>query len=248
MIQSLNNTHIKETVKLKQKKYREQAQMFLAEGEHLVEEAVKQGLALEIFYTDQSKIPPTYHGICTEVSYPVLEKLACSKTPQSVIARCRYLKWSVDWRQMTRIFVLDGLQDPGNIGTIIRTALAMGFDAVILSQDSVDLYHDKLLRACQGANFYLPVIQKDILRMLETLRFDGFQIYGTALQNATAIQKISSAKQMAFVLGNEGNGMKEEVLKQCDQAIYIPIQKAESLNVAIAAGMLAYQFSSNIPD
>ena len=90
----------------------------------------------------------------------------------------------IDFKKAKRIFLLDGLQDPGNIGTIIRTSLAFGFDGVMLSSDSVDLYNDKLLRACQGANYYLPVMQKDILESIQLLQDNGFKVYATSLRNA----------------------------------------------------------------
>ena len=244
MIQSTKSERVKQLVKLKQKKYREQSQQFLAEGEHLVEEAIKQKLAIEIFCLHASDVP-TFDGTITEVSKPVLEKLTFSKTPQSMVALCKYHQASFDMEQMNRVFLLDGLQDPGNIGTIIRTALAMGFDGVILSDDSVDLYNDKLLRACQGANFYLPVITQKMDLSIARLQQAGFKVYATALQHARPIQDIQPVGKMAFVMGNEGNGVKEEHIKQCDGAIYIPITKAESLNVAIATGMFAFHFKKS---
>lgn len=244
MIQSTSNEHIKQLTKLKQKKYRMQTKHFLVEGEHLVEEAVKQGIALEILYTDATKIPQNFNGVTYEVSQAVLEKLAFSKTPQKIIAVCQFVESQFDFHSMKRIFILDGLQDPGNIGTIIRTSLAMGFDGVILSEDSVDLYNDKLLRACQGANFYLPIIQTNLETLIPQLQSQHFKVYATALRNAKSIKAYASETKMAFVLGNEGNGVKDTIINQCDGAMYIPIQKAESLNVAIAAGMVAYQFST----
>lgn len=162
-----------------------------------------------------------------------------------MVALCRYLKPNFDLEKMHRFFLLDGLQDPGNIGTIIRTALAMGFDGVILSEDSVDLYNDKLLRACQGANFYLPVICQTMTSSIQSLKQAGFKVYATALYNANDIHAFENEDKMAFVLGNEGNGVSLKTIEQCDGAMYIPIQKAESLNVAIAAGMVAFYFSSH---
>ena len=202
MIQSTSNERIKQLAKLKQKKYRMQTRQFIAEGEHLVEEAAKQGIVLEVFYTDKTKIPQNYHGVCTEVSSPVLEKLAFSKTPQKIIALCSFVEKTFDFGQMQRLFLLDGLQDPGNIGTIIRTALAMDFDGVLLSEDSVDLYHDKLLRACQGANFHLPIMQADLEKAIAQLQQHQFKVYATALHEAKSIKSYISEPKMAFVLGN----------------------------------------------
>lgn len=243
MIQSTNNEHIKQVAKLKQKKYRDLNQAFLAEGEHLTYEACKQGLVKEIFCLNQKDIS-FFDGKVTEVSNNVLEKLTFSKTPQAMVALCQMPRIDFDVSKMKRIFILDGLQDPGNIGTIIRTALAMGFDGIMLSQDCVDLYHDKLLRACQGANFYLPIWQGDLKEAMQTLKQHHFKVYATALRNAKPIQDFPMEDQMAFVLGNEGNGVKEETIARCDGAIYIPIKTAESLNVAICAGMIAFNFQN----
>lgn len=242
MIQSVNNEYIKRLAKLKQKKTREETKQFLAEGEHLVQEAIHNGLAVEIFCLDESKVPSCDCKV-TLVSQPVLEKITFSKTPQSMVALCNYKENEIDFQNCRRLFILDGLQDPGNIGTIIRTSLAFGFDGVILSNDSVDLYNDKLLRSCQGANFYMPVIQKDILSCIEELHQNDFIIYATALRNAKNIEEIERTDKMAFVLGNEGNGVKDSTLDCCNGAIYIPISKAESLNVAIAGGIVAFQFN-----
>lgn len=241
MIQSVNNEHIKQLTKLKQKKYREETKTFLAEGEHLVQEAINNFLAIEIFCLDENKVP---HCDCkvTLVSKPVLEKLTFSKTPQSMVALCKYKNVDLNLKEMKRVFLLDGLQDPGNIGTIIRTSLAFGYDAVILSEDSVDLYNDKLLRACQGANFYLPVTSMNMKDVIKNLQDENFKVYATSLRNAKNIEEIKPIEKMAFVLGNEGNGVKDSTIDICDGSIYIPISKAESLNVAIAGGIVAFNF------
>ena len=241
MIQSVNNEYIKSLTKLKQKKYREEAKQFLAEGEHLVQEAINNHLAVEIFCLDESKVPQTNCKV-TLVSKAVLEKITFSKTPQSMVALCNYKNDCIDFKKAKRLFILDGLQDPGNIGTIIRTSLAFGFDGIILSEDSVDLYNDKLLRSCQGANFYLPILQTNIHQSISELQKNGVSVYATSLRNAKNIEEIQKVEKMAFVLGNEGNGVKDSTIDLCDGSIYIPISKAESLNVAIAGGIVAFNF------
>ena len=243
MIQSVNNEYIKSLTKLKQKKYREEVKQFLAEGEHLVQEAINNGLAVEIFCLDETKVPKNNCKV-TLVSKAVLEKITFSKTPQSMVALCNYKNDCLDFTKVKRLFILDGLQDPGNIGTIIRTSLAFGFDGIILSEDSVDLYNDKLLRSCQGANFYLPIIQTNILQCITDLRKNNVSVYATSLRNAKNIEEIEAQEKMAFVLGNEGNGVKDSTIDCCDGSIYIPISKAESLNVAIAGGIVAFNFKS----
>ena len=138
--------------------------------------------------------------------------------------------------------LLDNLQDPGNLGTIIRSALALGYDQVIMSPESVDLYNDKVIRATQGALFQMPLCQMDLLEAIALLHKQGVGVYGTSLHQALPIDHYQPQKQMAFVLGNEGQGVCQAVLDACDHTLYIPIQGIESLNVAIAGAIVMYHF------
>lgn len=244
IITSTSNAKIKALSKLKNKSERLATKQFIVEGDHLVEEAHKAGLLEEIFYVGEPMLQ--YDDVeMIEVSQAVLEKLCSTKTPQRICGVCHLMATPNLDASFKRVFLLDTLQDPGNIGTIIRTALAMGFDAVILSNNSVDLYQDKLLRSAQGALFQLPVLQSDLIASIQQLQDLGFKVYGTSLHHAHSIHDCPVSDKMAFVLGNEGNGVSEAVLHQCDGFLYIPIVKAESLNVAIAGGMIAYAFSNN---
>ena len=143
-----------------------------------------------------------------------------------------------------RYLILDDLQDPGNIGTLIRSALAFGIDQVILSKNCVDLYNDKLLRAMQGANFHISCIYGDLTEIIEKLQANGVVVVGSALENGQDISLIEKTEKMAFIVGNEGNGMNQNILDKCDYIGYIPIQTIESLNVAIAGSILMYHFSN----
>lgn len=240
IITSVNNSYIKELTKLKSKKYREATGQYLVEGDHLVEEAYKHQALLELFVCDQNDAIADVKT--TIVSKPVLEKLTFSKTPQKMVGLCKMKKLDLDLKEAKRLFILDQLQDPGNIGTIIRTSLAMGFDGVILSENSVDLYHDKLLRSMQGAHFYLPIVQMPLMDMVERLKEHQFEIYATTLQNGQDIHNFKNKPKMAFILGNEGNGVSQALIDASDYGLYIPIQAAESLNVSIAAGIVAFYF------
>ena len=140
------------------------------------------------------------------------------------------------------LFALDDLQDPGNIGTLIRTALAFSIDQVILSNNCVDLYNDKLLRSMQGANFHLSCIYGNLTQLISQLQEKGVVVIGSALENGKNIAQINRYSKMAFVVGNEGNGMNPEVLAKCDDIGYIPINTIESLNVAIAGSIMMYHF------
>lgn len=235
MITSIHNKIIKDLMKLKQKKYRED--YYLVESMHLVEEAVKAKQADLIISTQE--IDMGVENLV--VSQEVMEKLAFTKTPQPIMARC-FIQKDKKLVDANRYLILDNLQDPGNIGTLIRTALAFQIDQVILSKQCVDLYNDKLLRAMQGAHFHISCIYEDLNKVIPLLQEKGVQVVGSALENGKAIDTIKNQKKMAFVLGNEGNGMEREIIDICDKIAYIPISTIESLNVAVAGSIMMYHF------
>ena len=237
MITSASNNTIKALIKLKQKKYRDETGYYLVEGEHLVEEAMKAKQVECLISTKDitSDLP------IIVVSNEVMSKLSFTKSPQSIMAKCKIKKEKklIDGK---RYLILDDLQDPGNIGTLIRTALAFSIDQVILSNNCVDLYNDKLLRSMQGANFHINCIYDDLKTVISTLKKNNVKIIGSALENGQDIKQIKISEKMAFVVGNEGNGMNKDILQECDYVGYIPINTIESLNVAIAGSIMMYYF------
>lgn len=237
MITSANNNTIKALIKLKQKKYRDETGYYLVEGEHLVEEAMKAKQVECLISTKDitSDLP------IIVVSNEVMSKLSFTKSPQSIMAKCKIKKEKklIDGK---RYLILDDLQDPGNIGTLIRTALAFSIDQVILSNNCVDLYNDKLLRSMQGANFHISCIYDDLKTVISTLKKNNVKIIGSALENGQDIKQIKISEKMAFIVGNEGNGMNKDILQECDYVGYIPINTIESLNVAIAGSIMMYHF------
>ncbi|RHS93305.1 TrmH family RNA methyltransferase [Erysipelatoclostridium sp. AM42-17] len=235
MITSVNNKIIKDLMKLKQKKYRQD--YYLVESKHLVDEAIKKGVADLIISTK----PVETDMDSIEVSKEVMEKLAFTKTPQSIMARCKKIE-NDEMIEGSRYLILDSLQDPGNVGTLIRTALAFGIDQVILSHQSVDIYNDKVLRSMQGAHFHLSCIYRDLKEIIPLLQEKGVTVVGSALENGKDIHLLEKKEKMAFVLGNEGNGMSQEIIDICDVIGYIPIDTIESLNVAIAGSIMMYHF------
>lgn len=239
-ITSVNNPKIKEIMKLKKKKYRDQQQRYLVEGEHLVEEALKAGV-VETILALQDSYAVSVEVI--EVSEEIIERLSLVETPQPIIAVCKMQSDNTLMKDGKRYLLLDDLQDPGNIGTLVRTAVAFGYDQVILGLNSVDLYNDKFIRASQGGIFYIHCIKQDLKTAICQLRNDGVCVYGTSLLNGKEIQEVSHQERLAILLGNEGNGVSEELLALTDQNVYIPIKNAESLNVAIAGGILMYHYS-----
>lgn len=238
MITSLQNETIKEIMKLKQKKYRDEKDLFLVEGYHLVEEARKANCIQMLITTLEEKfVEKTLY-----VSDKVMEKLAFTKSPQPIMAICYKNKNQELLKAGKRYLLLDGLQDPGNVGTIMRTALAFGYDQIIMSKDCVDLYNDKVIRSTQGALFQMNTCIMELKEAITFLKQQGVKVYGTCLQNAQSIDQHQRYSQMAFVMGNEGQGVHQEILDLCDERLYIPIQSIESLNVAIAAAITMYHF------
>ena len=237
MITSTSNNTIKTLIKLKQKKYRDETGYYLVEGEHLVEEAIKAKQVECLISTKDitSDLPIVI------VSNEVMSKLSFTKSPQFIMAKCKIKKENklIDGK---RYLILDDLQDPGNIGTLIRTALAFSIDQVILSNNCVDLYNDKLLRSMQGANFHINCIYDDLKTVISTLKKNNVKIIGSALENGQDIKQIKISEKMAFIVGNEGNGMNKDILQECDYVGYIPINTIESLNVAIAGSIMMYHF------
>ncbi len=240
MITSLSNSKMKEIQKLQQKKYRDQYQRYLVEGEHLVEEAFKHHQIDQIIYTGH--LPSSYEVLPhIEVSEEVFKKLSQVKSPQHIMAVCQMPKVTLTW-QGQRYLLLEDIQDPGNAGTLVRSALAFGYDAVIFSHHSVDLFNDKYLRASQGACFQIPCIKMDLKQAITSIHQQGGIVYGTALHQAQSIETYQASNILGLILGNEGQGMSQEIMACCDHLVYIPISGAESLNVAIAGSIAMFYF------
>ena len=238
MITSLHNETIKELMKLKQKKYRDEVHLFLVEGYHLVEEARNHHCLKTVITT----LGDTFDEDTIYVSNNVMSKLAFTKTPQPIMGVCSKITHHELNYQGKRYLLLDRVQDPGNVGTIMRTALALGYDQMILSPDCVDLYNDKVIRSTQGALFQMNVCIMDLKEAIERLQQNHVEVYGTCLRGAKSIDTYDKKDKMAFVMGNEGQGVQEDILDLCDYRVYIPIQSIESLNVAIAAAITMYHF------
>ncbi|MBM0067154.1 TrmH family RNA methyltransferase [Alkalicoccobacillus gibsonii] len=244
-IESSKNEQIKQWKKLHKKRGREKANQFLIEGFHLVEEAVRAGIQMiAVIVTDEEVIPSSWNMderniILTNDS--VLKELSETDSPQGIIAVCRIPVEQKLSAEQGRYLLIDRVQDPGNIGTLIRTADAVGVNGVIVEKGSVDLYNSKVLRSSQGSIFHVPVIKGELTNWVDELKTAGVPVFGTSLQNASVYTAIQPSESFALILGNEGEGVQPDLLDKTDQNLYIPIHgKAESLNVAIAAGILLY--------
>ncbi len=242
-IQSAKNPKVKEWKKLLARKERDKTGTFLVEGFHLVEEALKANQVAEIIISENKNMPPgwDYGDIpVTMVTDDIIGLLADTETPQGIFAVCSQ-EPSTEEVKGKQFLLIDAVQDPGNLGTMIRTADAAGIDAVIVGEGSVDAYNPKVLRSAQGSHFHLPILRGNLSDWVVRLKESNVPVYGTALENAREYTRYESSDSFALLVGNEGNGVNKELLANTAANLYIPIfGKSESLNVAVAAGILLY--------
>lgn len=232
------NSKIKEIKKLNQKKYRDRENLFLVEGEHLVLEAYKKGMIEELILEQNVVFPldvPTIY-----VTNDVINYISELDTPQNIMAVCKKMEENNNYND--HILILDGIQDPGNLGTIIRSSVAFNIDTIILSNDTVDLYNSKVVRASQGLLFHVNIVKKDLLEILPKLKENDYKIIGTKVTHGNSLKTLAKFKKFAIIMGNEGNGIKEEVSEMCDEFVYIEMNEAcESLNVGVATSIILYE-------
>lgn len=236
-ITSLQNKKVKEWCLLHKKKYRDETRQFLIEGEHLIEEALKEGIVETILYSNWC---PFEFGNCIEVTEGILEKVSDNPSGASYIAICNQKEKEPSC--YNRILLLDGIQDPGNLGTLIRTAVSFSFDAIYCSKETVDLYNEKTIRSTQGALFHIPVIRKDLMEVIPFLKDKKVKVIATSLNNAVSMESIIEEENMAFILGNEGQGVSQKVIETSDISMRIDMHGFESLNVGVAGGIIMYKY------
>lgn len=226
MITSINNQKIKEYSKLLKKKTRRELGMFIVEGYNMVSEALESNVVVEVLTSDEKQ-----KG--TLVAPFIIKKLTDAVTPQPIIAICKKPK---DKQIGNRVLALDNVQDPGNVGTLIRTAKAFGFTDIVIK--GADAYSPKTLRSSQGAIFGINIIQTQNIIPF----FEDKQVIGALLdKDAKEYNKIKLQEDFVLVLGNEGNGISKEVINVLTDKVYIPID-FESLNVASAGAILLNEY------
>ena len=234
MITSLENEKVKLLIKLNQAKYRKKEHMFIVEGAHLVDEARKANLLIECFSINEIE------GY-TQVSIPVMNKIANTDTTVTEIGLCKMIEKN---ELSDKILILDGVQDPDNLGALMRSSKAFGFDTIILGEGTVDIYNDKAIRASQGAIFKLNFIKAKLIDFIPTLK--DYNIYGTNVVNGIDLKDVVASNKIGIVLGNEGNGISDEVNNLLDKNIYIPMNNTESLNVSVAGGIIMYSLANKM--
>lgn len=236
LITSLTNDKVKELVKLKDKKYRDMNNEFFVEGKDLCDIAYESGLIRELFILDG--YDNIYDGIpYTYVSLDVMKKISDMASVSEYFAVCSK---KVETDIGKRMLILDDIQDPGNLGTIIRSAVAFNFDTIVLSTGTVDLYNPKVVRSTKGMLFNVNIVVRDITSFLDEL--DSYTVYGTDVTNGINIKNEKMSDKIAIVIGNEGRGMSEEVKSKCHKFIYLPMNdKCESLNAGVSASIIMYE-------
>lgn len=235
-ITSIDNSYIKKIRKLKQKKYRDKEKLFLVESPHIIKEAYDNNL-LDCLITTKSILPNIN---CKLVDENVIKTLTSFDTPPTEVGVVKYLK---EKELGNKILILDDIQDPGNLGTIIRSCVAFNIDTVVLSKNTVDVYNPKVINATQGMIFKINIIKRDIEEFIKYLKENNYIIYGTDVINGIDVRNISKLKKEAIIMGNEGNGISNNIKKLVDKNIYIKMNKdCESLNVGVATSIILYEF------
>ncbi len=245
-ITSRDNKLLKTARSLHKKKGREQTGLYFAEGVRLVSEAllfikdkIEFILLSESYFAKNSEIADD-----TEV-YVIPDKLfddICeTQTPQGIAAVIHMENMEkLNFSDTEYLLILDGVSEPGNMGTIIRTAEAAGIDAVILMDGCADIYNSKVVRSAMGSLFRMKFLKGD-LDIISNLKQDGFFIVATALENSEPIERVELQKKRAIVIGNEARGVSRDMLHIADRTVRIDMQgEVESLNAAVAAGIAMY--------
>lgn len=239
-ITSINNEYIKEISKLNEKKYRDKSNKYLIEGLHLVTEALKYDIIDTIIIREDFSYETDIKHII--VSNEVMKKLSDNPSIPKIMAIVYKKESTISGN---KILLLDRLQDPGNLGTIIRSAVAFNFDTIILSNDTVDLYNSKVLRSTQGMLFNVNILRQDLTSVINELKNNNYTIYGTKVDNGNDVKEINNTNKFALIIGNEGTGISDNILKQCDKYLYIKMNNnCESLNAGVAASILMYEMGN----
>lgn len=236
LITSKDNNRIKEIRKLLNKKYSHEKGLFIIEGENLVEEAIKNNLLIELFVLEGYECK--YNFNYDNVTLDVMKSISDLKSTPRLIGVSKYIdKKSIG----NKIVMLDGVQDPGNAGTIIRNSVAFGIDTIIFSKDSVSPYNEKVLRSTGGMIYNINIIIDDIENKIFELKEKNIKVIGTSLSKSKSLEDIEKYDKYAIIFGNEGNGVRNNILNLCDDVIRIDMDsKCESLNVGVSSGIVLY--------
>ena len=237
-ITSINNEYIKEISKLNEKKYRDKLNKYLIEGLHLVTEALKYDIIDTIIIREDFSYETNIKHII--VSNEVMKKLSDNPSIPKIMAVVNKKESTI---KGNKILLLDRLQDPGNLGTILRTADSANLKQIILSSDSADPYNPKVVRSTMGAIFRMNIITTDNLaKTLQMIKKHKFEVVATSLDTDKSVYDIKYNKKV-IIIGNEAKGVSKEIQDLADQRVKIPmLGKTESLNASVAASIMIYEY------
>ena len=247
-IESKNNNLFKEIKKLKEKKHRIKSNKYLIEGLRFVEEAIKSKVSIDsIIFTEsfKEKNPKLFLKInenikLIQMNEALLKQLCSTENPQGIVGVINMQNKELKNGEL--VVLVDKVQDPGNMGTIIRTAHAAGAAGIVMTKGTVDIYNDKTLRSTMGSIFYIPIVEDDSLDFVKSLKKEGYKLVVSSLQGKNNFFEENLQGKVMIAVGNEGNGVSDEVYDIADIKVKIPMPgEAESLNVAVATSIMIYE-------
>ena len=237
---SINNPKIKKLKRLKEKKYRDEENLFLVEGEHLIKEAYSNGYLKELLKVEGNNYKLDVET--NEISENVAKNLSSLKTPANIFGVCEKKKMNL---KEGKILILDSVQDPGNIGTIIRSAVAFNVDTIVINEKCADIYSDKVVRASQGMIFSANIIKENLEEFIKQIK-STHKVFATKVDGGKILKDVEKLKNFAIIMGSEGQGVDKKLLDLADEYLYIPMnKKCESLNVAVATSIILYNFGGD---
>lgn len=252
LVTSSSNPLVKQARNLRQKKARRESGLFLVEGIHHVGEAIEAGWDVEtVLYAPDLLTSKFAHDLIARLASPpqpvtpqVMESIADKDNPQGILAVVRQKPTRLEGLgEVARAVALVSPQDPGNVGTILRTMDAVGADALFLLDGGVELYHPSVVRSSMGALFWKPVMQTSFEQFVHWARERKCQLIGTSAHGDVEYQTLIPQIPWALVLGNEQKGLSREQIDACDVTVSLPMQgRVSSLNLSVAAGVLLYRY------
>lgn len=243
VINSVQNETIKNIDKLNDKKVRNKKREFIVEGYHLVEEAYKHNLLKAVFSLKEEDFAK-YNGVeHFLVNEQIIKKISKTVNPQGIFGIVSMPTFEAPDLEAKKIKVvmLDSINDPGNLGSIVRTAAALGYDAIYMSSDTVDIYNEKSLRATQGAIFKIPHYYVSLNEIINLFKKNNIICLGTSLKNSCDLEEVKKLDKFSICFGNEARGMSEKIISMMDKNIMIKMENSvESLNVLSASSIVMY--------
>lgn len=238
VIRSLENNKVKLWSKLYQKKYRDKYNLFIIQEKHLIEEAIKANCIDTLIIREG--VNNIFNIDCIYVNEAIMKKLSDNVSLNDYIAICKMVEYKVD--NFKKVIILEKVQDPGNVGTIIRTAYSFGYDLVFLTAGSCDLYNEKAIQASQGAFFHIPVLRDKFENIISKVKKKGCKVIAADLYNSNYLNESKKVNKLAIMLGNEGQGLSQKAIMAADERVKIEMNNFQSLNVAIAAAIIMYHY------